>query len=66
MWNINKETVNEIIDTINNFQNDCHSLVKSITSERPNITNQDVTNVWLFKKLAEFEVRLRQLEDAKK
>lgn len=64
MWNINKETVNEIIDTTENFQNDCHSLVKAIIAEKPSCTVQDATNVWLFKKLAEFEVRLRQLEDA--
>lgn len=64
MWNINKETVNEIIDTTENFQNDCHSLVKVIIAEKPNCTVQDATNVWLFKKLAEFEVRLRQIEDA--
>jgi hypothetical protein len=62
--NITKETVEKTLQLAEYFQNDCHSLTKAIIAEKPNVSVQDATNVWLFKKLADFEMRLRELEDA--
>lgn len=56
------ELVQDMIETTERFQNECHALTKEIIEQKPKCTVQDATNVWLFKKLAEFEVRLRQLE----
>lgn len=61
---ITKEFVDEMLSTAQHFQNECHELTKEIIERKPKCTVQDATNVWLFKKLAEFEVRLRQLENA--
>lgn len=63
MLEITKESVREMLQTTEHFQKDCHSLVEAILDEKK-VGYQDATNVWLFKKLAEFEVRLRQLENA--
>ena len=56
------ELVQDLIETTERFQNECHALTREIIEQKPKCTVQDATNVWLFKKLAEFEVRLRQLE----
>lgn len=56
------ELVQDMIETTERFQKECHDLTKEIIEQKPKCTVQDATNVWLFKKLAEFEVRLRQLE----
>ena len=61
--NITRETVEKTLQLADYFQKDCHSLTKAIIAEKPNVSVQDATNVWLFKKLADFEMRLRELED---
>lgn len=46
------------------FQKDCHWTVERIILQKPKVTYQDATNVWMFVKLAELEIRLRELENA--
>jgi hypothetical protein len=61
---ITKETVEQTLQVAENFQNDCHNTVNQILDEKK-VSYQDAVNVWTFKKLAEFEVRLNQLENGK-
>ena len=56
------QLVEDILSTAERFQDECHALTKEIIEQKPKCTVQDATNVWMFKKLAEFEVRLRQIE----
>ena len=57
-----------IQDQAEKFQDECHKMVKvlrdnlDIQGKGQNTTYQDLTNVWMFKKLAEFELRLQELE----
>ena len=46
------------------FQNDCMNVVSKILDETK-VGYEDVVNVWMLTKLAEFELRLRYLEDDK-
>jgi hypothetical protein len=59
---ITKETVEQILQVAENFQNDCHNMANQILNEKK-VSYQDAVNVWTFKKLAEFELRLSQLEN---
>ena len=52
----------EILELAELFQKNCHALTKAVIAEKPKVSVQDATNVWLFEKLAEFETRLRKLE----
>ena len=56
------QLVEDMLATAELFQDECHALTKEIIAQNPKCTVQDATNVWMFKKLAEFEVRLRLLE----
>lgn len=41
------------------YQDECHALTKEIIeSSDKDISNQDATNVWIFRKLAELKVDL--------
>jgi len=44
------------------IQNDCHKLTDAMIKRSKKVKVQDATNVFLFHKLAEIELRLRQLE----
>lgn len=48
------------------FMKDCHAFRDTLTEQNSDITTQGGTNVWLYKKLAEFEIRLRNLENTNK
>ncbi len=56
------QLVEDMLSTAERFQDECHALTTEIIQQKPKCTVQDAANVWMFKKLAEFEVRLRQLE----
>ena len=47
------------------FMNDCHALRDTLMNANNKVSHQDATNVWMYKKLAEFEIRLRKLETIK-
>ena len=51
-----KETLEEITEQI---QEDCHKFVESIISK---VTYQDATNTFLFMKLAELTLKLKNYE----
>jgi hypothetical protein len=56
---------NEIKKIWEEIQDECHRYVEHGMKDKDfpkNATYQDATNVFLFKKLAEFELRLRGLE----
>ena len=53
--NLNKEPLEEITEQI---QNECHSFVESV----PNVSYQDATNTFLFMKLAELTLKLKNHE----
>jgi hypothetical protein len=44
------------------FQAECQQLVQDISDKSPKVSVEDAINIFLFHKLAEFEIRLRQLE----
>ena len=50
-----KETLEEITEQI---QNECHSFIESV----PNVNYQDATNVFIFMKLAELTLKLKNYE----
>lgn len=65
MLSIDKEIIQDIMGTTERFQKECHDMVEEILIETKTIESgsvQDATNVWLFKKLAEFNNRLSQIE----
>ena len=47
------------------FMKDCHDLRDQLMSANKKVSHQDATNVWIYKKFAEFEIRLRNLETTK-
>jgi hypothetical protein len=57
-----KSMEEQISDVTEEFQKDCHQMIEDIFEIKKTYTHQDCTNVWMYKKFAEFEVRLRQLE----
>jgi hypothetical protein len=56
---INKVREKKIQNIAEEFQKECHSFTKAVieASDKP-ISNQDVTNVWIYRKLAELKVDL--------
>jgi hypothetical protein len=44
------------------LQKDNHETIERIANATKNCSHQDASNVWLFRKLAEMEIRLRELE----
>jgi hypothetical protein len=44
------------------LQQDCYSFIKDL-KEKYTTEYQQATNIWLFRKLAEIELRLRDLEN---
>lgn len=56
----------QIDDLTRQIQKECHELAWAVKDKSPEtfamLENQDVTNVFLFKKLAEIEYRLQKLE----
>jgi hypothetical protein len=48
---------------VDSLQKDCHRVVDGLMkSSGKGLTVQDCTNVWIYNKLAEYEIRLRELE----
>ena len=48
---------------IDEIQKECHRCVEFVKSQKPVTFNyQDATNIFLFKKLAEQEIRLQRIE----
>ena len=56
---IGKQRLEELTE---NLQNNCHQTVEAILKDKPNCSYQDATNVWLFKKLAELELSVEELQ----
>lgn len=57
-----KQDTRELMNIADAFQKDCHALTDELMTRHNKLEMQDATNVWTFKKLAEFEIRLRNLE----
>lgn len=58
------ENIKKTLQIAEVFQNNCHKVVEEVLREKE-VSYQDATNVWIFHKLAEFEMRLQSLECAK-
>ena len=43
------------------LQKECHMFVSAV-KEESNASHQDVTNVWIFRKLAELEINIARLQ----
>jgi hypothetical protein len=56
----------DIITIAEKLQKECHSFTNDLKKNIDSLKTQDATNVWLFKKLAEFELRLSALEESKR
>ncbi len=48
------------------LQDDCHNVVSEVMKAKQGASCQDVTNVWMFHKLAELQLKIKELEDGKK
>lgn len=44
------------------LQKGCHKMIDKLIITNPKCDHQDLTNVWMFKKLAEYEIRIKGLE----
>lgn len=44
------------------FQADCHLTVEQIMHQSKKVSYQDATNIWLFQKLAQLDLRLQEIE----
>lgn len=56
---------NKLEEKAKEIQNECHKAVELAFKERElfnNFSYQDATNVFIFRKLAEYELRIKQLE----
>jgi hypothetical protein len=53
----------EVLNIMSGIQKECHEFCNNYISKVKGATSQDITNVYLFHKLAEFEYRLRKLEE---
>lgn len=66
--NIMKHSEEEINKLAHSIQKECYQLVEQMmdymrkNKKKTNITSQDLTNIFFYKKLAEIELRLRELE----
>lgn len=58
---------NDILDIAEIFQKDAHDTIEAMIelNAKPKFQYQDANSVWVFRKLAEFEYRLRKLETSK-
>lgn len=68
MREITGDIIDEILTKAKQLQKECHSIVaKVVLSQKKDtkITTQDGTNVFMFKKLAELELRIEKLENQK-
>jgi len=59
-----------IRETAEAFQTECHSFVKALIDHNPQLTGagtyQDITNVWIFRKLAELTIDKQSKEKSLK
>ncbi len=60
-------TEKEELDTLTrSIQKECHNMAWQLKDQAPDTfaktESQDITNVFLFRKLAEYELRLQKLE----
>lgn len=44
------------------LQKSCHEFTELFLESNPEMTYQDITNVWIFKKLAEIQVQVAELQ----
>jgi hypothetical protein len=51
----------EILTIAEKFQDECHATINSIMIEK-DVSYQDATNVWMFKKLAELQHEINMLK----
>lgn len=56
----------EYFEIVEQIQKECHGLSQAMMEQHPDFfkggKTQDITNVFFFKKLADIELRLRELE----
>ena len=57
------KTDKQILKIAEQLQDDCHKVVEAVMKEGKKVSYQDAANVWLFNKLAEFENRIKELEN---
>ena len=54
--------MDELSSTAATFQKDCHETVEMIFDrKKERVQYQDATNVWIFRKLAELQVQISEL-----
>jgi hypothetical protein len=52
----------KVMVTTEMFQKSCHEFIEMLSAVSPNMSYQDATNVWIFKKLAEIQVMLSEIK----
>lgn len=55
----------ELLKIAELLQEDCHKLSNKILEKRPTLSYEDIVNIWMFTKMAEYELRLKKLENEK-
>ena len=53
----------EMMQLAESLQEDCQQHAEAILKHTQSATYETTTNVWMFLKLAELQVRIKQLED---
>jgi len=60
------KNIDKRLDIADEFQKEAHQMIEMILGATKKASYQDAMNTYLFQKLAEFELRLRELESTKK
>lgn len=51
----------QIFDLAEHIQEECHKTVEYIMANSPKVEHQDAVNVFIFRKLAEIELQIKEL-----
>lgn len=54
-------TSEQIMKTTESLQNNCHETVKAMKEQKPDLSVQDATNVWIFNRLAILTLMIEDL-----
>ena len=51
----------QIFDLAEHIQEECHKTVEYIMANSPKVEHQDAVNVFIFRKLAEIQIQIKEL-----
>lgn len=58
---LKKQELIQVMALASELQAECHTYANELISINPELSTQDVANVWIFKKLAELQLQIKSL-----